>query len=98
MKLPGLPHRIHILNTSYHVPVIEALSLVRDNRARQCFVNGEFLGIELGHFGPAATIQHAEVLPAAELPGVYFQAPHSDNLHKVIMDLAYSGYGPAEFA
>lgn len=100
MRLHGLPDRILVIpSPNIFIQTAAAIHHIAAGKARQVFDNkGAFIGVELGHFGPAQTCGHAEVLPPAELPGVYFQAPRADNTHKMVMDMVYSGHGAAEFA
>ena len=100
MRLPGFPRKILLIpSQNIHIEVTEALRLVATRRAHEVYVNGEFQGIELGHFGPAPSSEpHAEPLPAAELPGIIFRAPHPDYTHKLIMQMVYSGDPVAQFA
>ena len=100
MKLPGLPRKVLLVHSqNIHIEVTEAIRLIADRRAREVYVNGQFIGVEYGHFGPAPkTEPHAEPLPAAELPGVIFRAPHPDYTHKLVMQMVYSGDPIAQFA
>lgn len=65
-----------------------ALELVRAKRAQEIFgAKGEFVGIELGHFGfPPISVDGCK-LPPAELPGIIFRPPISARGRKYLMAL-----------
>lgn len=69
-----------------------ALELVRAKRAQEIFgLKGEFVGIELGHFGPLPAELDKRPLPPAELPGIRFNDPRPGaNYHRLVLSLHLS--------
>lgn len=70
-----LPRHILILNWSRGVWIVpsEAVFLLREKRAREVYRDGEFIGIELGVYGPPSKAEEFSPLPPAELPGLYYE-------------------------
>jgi|SRR5579864_1907352 len=79
----GLPRRVLIVPSNFYMKTDEALRLISANRAREVRSDaGDFVGIELGHFGPRPTIAlHARGfgLPPAELPNLTYRPPTSQS-------------------
>jgi hypothetical protein len=50
----------------------EAISLIREKRAREVYDQGRFVGIQLCTSPP----ETGELLPPAELPGLVFEDPN----------------------